>query len=254
MIDKEKMMGYVRKQLAIDYNCSPDDFLKEGLVFTEAVQLEGRRPFPWRSPRIEMVTMGGSVIINASADIMPYVRKQFISMIRDEVFYMPFFYGINAYFLPDVDSITLSLKHDGFVYETLERQDIAHLHKLKGFENALKYHPCPVEIVCLAKHNGKIIGMAGVSADCEMLWSVGVDVISSYSGKGVATTLVNMLTIEVLNRGFIPYYYASGNNIASQHVAIKAGYTPAWRHTYKAMLESNSILSKVKDNLRKSLK
>jgi len=254
VIDKEKMMDCVRKQLSLDYNCSPDDFLKEGLIFTKAIPLDGRRPFPFRSPRVEMVTMGNSVIVNASNDIMPYVRKQFITMTRDEVFYVPFFYGICEYLVPDIDKIT-ALNYPGCVkYEMIEGQNVADLNKLKGFENALKYHACPVRLVFLAKDNDKIIGIAGASADCEMLWSIGVDVSSQYRNKGIATSLVNMVTLEVLNRGFIPYYYVVGSNTASLHVAIKAGYIPAWRHTYKAMLESNSIVSKVKYRLRKSLK
>jgi hypothetical protein len=36
MINKKSMMDCVYHQLAIDYNCSPDDFLKDGLIFTEA--------------------------------------------------------------------------------------------------------------------------------------------------------------------------------------------------------------------------
>lgn len=33
MMDKKYMMDCVYSQLAIDYNCSPDDFLKEGLIY-----------------------------------------------------------------------------------------------------------------------------------------------------------------------------------------------------------------------------
>lgn len=62
MINMKIMMGCVYNQLAIDYNCSPDDFLKEGLIFTVAKQNEGRRPYPWITPRLEMVTMGNGVV------------------------------------------------------------------------------------------------------------------------------------------------------------------------------------------------
>ncbi len=32
MISKKYMMDCVYNQLAIDYNCSPDDFLKDGFI------------------------------------------------------------------------------------------------------------------------------------------------------------------------------------------------------------------------------
>lgn len=84
MMNKKIMMDRVYNQLAIDYNCSPDDFLKEGLIFTEAKQNEGRRPFPWITPRLEMVTMGNGVIINASTDILPLVYQQLEGKTRYE--------------------------------------------------------------------------------------------------------------------------------------------------------------------------
>lgn len=60
IINKKVMMDYVYTQLAIDYNCSPVDWLKDGLIFTEANEHKDRRPFPWRSPRLEMVAVRAS--------------------------------------------------------------------------------------------------------------------------------------------------------------------------------------------------
>jgi len=243
MIDKEIMMNCVREQLAVDYNCSPDDFMKDGIFFTEAVQRKGRRNFPWRSPRIEMIAMGNSVVINASNDIMPLVRKQFTGKLKEEVFCLPFFYGIMIYYLPDVDKIVPLGKPDSFEYKLLEKSDLSQVNKLKGFGYVLSPD---TELVTAAIHNGKVIGMAGVKADCEKMRSVNVDVLKKYRNKGIATALVNMLTIEVLNRGLIPYYYAVSDNTASLRTAIKAGYFSVWVHTYKAKLKPDSFLDKIK--------
>jgi GNAT superfamily N-acetyltransferase len=245
MMDREFMIDCVYKQLAIDYNCSPDDFLKEGLIFTEATQQEGRIPWPWRSPRVEMITMGSSAVINASSDVMPYVRKQFIGMTRDEVFYVPFFYGMGQYFLPDISKIAPVHKPDGFTYEMLEKYDIAQLYYLKGFKNALIYHSRPIEIAVLARYNKEIVGIAGAGPDCEMMWLIGIDVLPQYRGKGIATAIVNMLTLEILNRGYIPYYGAEGNNVASLHVAVSAGYVPAWIHCRRTKLDYKGMSGKL---------
>jgi hypothetical protein len=246
MLDRNFMMDRVYKQLAIDYNCSPEDFLKAGLIFTEATQQEGRIPWPWRSPRVEMIAMGNSAVINASSDVMPYVRQQFIGMTRDEVFYVPFFYRMGQYFLPDISKITPLPKPDGFTYEMLEKNDIAQLYPLKGFINAMHNHPCPVELAVLAKYNDMIVGIAGAGADCEMMRMIGVDVLPPYRRKGIAAAIVNMLTLEILNRGYIPYYGAEGDNLASLHVAVSAGYIPAWIHCRRTKLDYIGMSGKLK--------
>jgi len=69
-------------------------------------------------------------------------------------------------------------------------------------------------LVALAKANGCIVGMAGVSNDCAKMWQVGMDVLPEYRNRGLAAYLVNRLTLEILNRGYIPYYGTSHSNIA----------------------------------------
>ena len=240
MIDKKTMMDCVYNQLAIDYNCSPDDFLKDGLIFTEAKENEGRRPFPWITPRLEIVSMGQSVVINASADIMPYVRKQLEGKTRDEVFWMPFVYGINPYFLPDLGKIAPLINPNGFEYEIVEKQNIPKLYENDGFHYTLQYDinsSFPEMLVVLARYQGEIVGMAGATAGCKTMWQIGVDVLLPYRGKGLASALVSMLTLEILSRGYIPYYFTSDSHVVSMHTAVRAGYIPAWVHCYKTRLD-----------------
>lgn len=239
-INKKTMMDYMYAQLAIDYNCSPDDFLKDGLIITEAIPHKDRRPFPWRSPRLELVAVGHSVVVNASADILPYIREQLEGKTRDEVFYMPFVYGVSLYFLPDIGRVPKLVCPDGFEYEMVEKHDIHKLYETPGFDYALQYDinsQRPDMLVALARYNGEIVGMAGASADCKTMWQIGVDVLPAYRGRGLAPALVNMLTLEILNRGYVPYYAASASNVVSQHVAVRAGYIPAWAHCYRTRLD-----------------
>lgn len=234
------MMDCVYSQLAIDYNCEPGDFLKEGLIFTEAKKIEGRRPFPWVTPRLEMISTRNSVVINASSDILPYVRKQLMGKSRDEAFWMPFVYGVNQYFLPDIDKIHKLSMPKGFEYEQIEKENIHHLYEIDGFDYVLQYDinsSFPEMLVVLARDKNKIVGMAGANADCKNMRSINVDVLPTYRGKGLATALVNMLTIEILNREYVPYYFTTSSNVFSTRAAIRAGYTPAWVHCYKTRLD-----------------
>lgn len=236
MINKKDMMDCVQNQLAIDYNCSPDDFLEDGFIFTKAKKIDGRRALPWVTPRLEMVTMGHGVVINASEDVLPHIRKYLEGKTRFEAFCMPYVYGINPYFLPDVGKIVSLVKPEGFEFEMVEKENIQKLFEIIGIPYE-KNSERPIMLVALAKYQDKFIGMATSSADCKTMWQIGVDVLESYRGKGLATALVNMLTLEILNRGFIPYYSTDCSNVLSQHVAISAGYFPAWSHCYRTRLD-----------------
>ncbi|MDR2649448.1 MAG: hypothetical protein LBB94_06995 [Clostridiales bacterium] len=61
-----------------------------------------------------------------------------------------------------------------------------------------------------------------------MMWQIGIDVLPEYRHLGIAAVLTNRLTIEILERGKIPYYGTAQRNIASQRVAHRAGLRPAW--------------------------
>lgn len=69
------------------------------------------------------------------------------------------------------------------------------------------------------------------------MWQIGIEVPPEYRHLGLATNLVNSLTFEVLNRGCVPTYDVISSNIASQRVAYRVGYYPAfvtdWRCNFK---------------------
>jgi len=241
VIDKRYMMDCVYNQLAIDYNCNPEDFQKDELIFTEAKENKGRRPYPFSTPRLEMVTMGCGVIINASSDILSYIRKQFAGKTREEAFNSPLIYGANLYFLPDIDKISPLKSTSEYDYEIVEKNNIHELYKFQNFEYTLQYKlnsSFSEMLIILVKHAGNIVGMAGANGDCETMWGINVDVLPLYRGKGLASVLVNMLTLEVLRRGYIPYYFTGSSNVLSTRVAVRAGYSPAWLHSYKTRLDN----------------
>ena len=239
-MNKKIMMDYVYEQLSIDYNCEPDDFLKDGLIFTPAKELDGRRPFPWVTPRLELISMGNSVVVNASEELLPHVRKQLMNKSRDEAFWMPFVYGVMPYFLPDLERIPKLNMPEGLECVILENEQIHSLYKEAGFNYVLQYDinsPFKEMIVVLARDKDKVVGMAGANADCKHLREINVDVLPPYRGKGLASALVNRLTIELLNREYVPYYFTSDSNVFSMRAAMRAGYAPAWVHCYKTRLD-----------------
>lgn len=241
-----EMLAQVRDQLARDLNCAPEDFDTEGFVFTEARDTPGRRPFPREARHFEMLTMGGAVVVCASGDLLPLLRRELEGKSRDEAFNMPFVVGNALYYLPDkARRLPLLAEPSGCWVQMVEGKDILALYAQEGFHNAMGYdiaHPWPDVLVAVAHVDKKIAGMAGASADCEMLWQVGVDVLPEYRGRGLAALLVTRLGREVQKRGKIPYYGTSSANVASQRVAHRSGFAPTWACTWRGRFDGEMTL------------
>ncbi len=251
-MNKNEMMKIVLNQLAIDYNCTPEDFFKDDIIFTLAEKSVGRRAMPFGNPRLELITMGRSIIVNASESIMPYVRKKFFGKSKYDIMNSPLVYGVNPLYLPDIDK-TFQVDNSSYVYEIIEQGSIHNLYRYKNFHNALQYNKNserPEALAIVAKDCDKVIGIAAASADSKTMWQIGVDVCDKYKGFGIAPSMVNKLTIEILNRGIVPYYTTDCSNLNSQRVAIKCGYFPAFSYCFRTRL-TNNLISKIKLNLLK---
>ncbi|WP_442871469.1 GNAT family N-acetyltransferase [Caproiciproducens sp.] len=95
--------------------------------------------------------------------------------------------------------------------------------------NILAKLPEDLDALAVAAYDrGKLIGLAGCSADCEAMWQIGVDVLPEYRRKGVASALTSRLAIEAIHRGKVPFYCAAWSNIRSVRNAIKSGFRPTW--------------------------
>jgi len=236
IMSMQEILSIVKTQLAIDLNCTPSDFTKPGITFCEARENPGRRPFTREPRHFEMLTMGDGVIVSADPDVLPQLRELLADKPRDDAFNLPFSTKSGPYFLP-TPKLTPLPYIDGFCFEFLEQPQILQLREHKDFDNVVSPDVNrPDVLAVIAKKDDTIVGAAGASIDCDMLWQIGIDVLPDYRRLGLAAVLVNRLSIEILNRGKIPYYGTAFTNIASQRVALRAGYTPAWMCTYKASL------------------
>jgi len=245
---QHEILAIVQAQLAIDLNCSVADLNKEkdSFVFADYKENQGRRPFPRGNQHFEMLSMGNAIVVSATPDIMNLVKPELAGKDRDTAFSMPFVCGHSLYYLPDLAAIKPLPAPSGFDFRLIARSEMAELYKHTSFHNALSYdmnYPRPDVIAFVAACNSKIIGIAGASADCEKLWQVGMDVLPEYRNRGLAAYLVNNLTLEILRRGFVPYYGTASSNIASQRTAHRAGYFPAWICAYRGRFDGFDIAS-----------
>lgn len=236
-MNKQEMMSIVYNQLAIDYNCKPEDFNKDGVIFTIAEKQTGRREMPFVTPRLEVITMGKSTIVNVSKNIMSYAKRKLEGKSSYDILTSKIVYGVNPYYLPDIENLK-EIENNSFQFELID-ENIQSLYVNKYFHNALQYNvdsKRPEVLAAVAYDKNNLVGIACASADSKAMWQIGVDVLSNYRGNGIAVKLVNMLTIETINRGIVPYYTTDCANINSQKVAIKSGYIPAWTHSFKMRL------------------
>lgn len=251
MMIKNEMMQKVYNQLAIDYNCQPSDFSKDDIIFTTAKKLDGRRALPFTEPRLEVLTFGRGMIVNASANIMDYAKSQFANKSKLEIINSPILKSFNPYYLPDLDRFK-SIKNNFCQNKIIQRNEILKLYELPNMHNALQYNEKserPEILGIIAIKDRQIAGLACASKDSDTMWQIGVDVLSEYRGNGIAVSLVNMLAEECLNRNVVPYYTTDIGNINSQRVAVKSGFFPAWSHCFRARVSNNKlnkfILSKI---------
>lgn len=234
--NKAKMLEIARKQLAIDMNCNAEDFIKDGIIFCEAKLNEGRRRFDRQAPFLEIATMGKSIVVSADSHILTKVKPLLENRTRENIFAAPFIFGHSLYYIPDCNKIKKLPLPDGFEFYVKEGKEIHDLYKVSGFENAIQYdinHPRPDAIVIYSMHDNNIVAMAGASADSELMWQIGIDVLPEFRNKGLATSLVSNLALMIMERGIIPYYGAASSNIASQSVAYRSGFIPTWMCSYK---------------------
>ena len=192
-------------QLAIDYNARPEDFRSEGIIFTEAARLPGRRDYTGAEPFLELATTGHSTVVMAEKRLHPALREWALG--AEEPHWLLEFPRLMK--LADINKLYPNEKWPNALHsrESYLRPDVLALAALDG---------------------GRTAGMAGASADAPGVWQIGIDVLPEYRGRGLGRLLVSGLASEVRRRGAAPFYYTSLSNIHSQNIAISCGFRLAW--------------------------
>ena len=229
---KKDVLDIVNNQLAIDLNCSVEDFRKEGVIYTEPVINDKQRKYIKEKPYGEMVTMGQACVISIDDEIKEKVKKALDGKSRNEIDEIGVLTETEIHYIPDLDRMIKKDLPKDFKYEIKEgKEEVEKLYSVPGYDNSIQYgenYVVPDEIVLYAKDKDDIIAMAGASKDTEVMWQIGCDVKEEYRSKGLATALVSNLANIILEKGKLPYYSTTSSNIPSQLVAYKCGFMPYW--------------------------
>jgi hypothetical protein len=196
-----------------------------------------------------MTTMGYGVVIACSDDRLPWAEANLCRRTPRELFTIATYALIENLVAQDGqtlagpalryvcanDTFCAASAPTGFTLEVFGQEQMAEAYTFTGFPYAVNYrfdHPCPDMIAVVAWHNNQVIGMAGVSADSDQLWQVGVHVKSEYVGMGIGKALVSRATEATLEHDKVPYYATWISNLASSNTARSVGYQLAWTDVY----------------------
>ena len=239
MTNKE-IMEIALRQSAYDCNCNAVDFLSERNVVTISKANTQARKYLPLPLECDLVSYGNNIVAQVSertkSAVTEYIEKYpvyccfetpNINALNDllapfdlKVCYMA------EYFLPDVTK--LKELECGYELRALQQVDLVNLYS-EQWEHCLTFDDRERDVLAVGVYDeGKLIGLAGCSADCETMYQIGVDVLPEYRRKGVASAVTSKLALEIIKLGKVPFYCAAWSNIKSVRNAIKSGFRPAW--------------------------
>ena len=242
MKTKQELLGIIKEQLAIEYNCSINDFSSSNNIITVSKNNANKRHYTDGIPFFQMVTFGDNAVITADECIHEWLKEYISNKTGHWLFEHNNLIKIDEKLkehnkkLWQTHHMFLSYKEItpkeySLRIEWYENEAIHQFYDTKIFPNALceKHNPKRPDVLAVAAYDGdKIIGMAGCSADTPLLWQIGVDINKNYRGRGIGTYLVTLLKNEVEKRGRIPFYGTSLSNLHSWGIALNSGFYPAW--------------------------
>lgn len=240
MMTNEDIWTIALQQSAYDCGCSPEDFLAGKNVVTISQKHPLARKYLELPFSCDLVSYGSNIVAQASEEIAPLVGKYIDRYPVEHCFETPNLYALNEmllpygqkvcfmaeYFLPDVKALK-ALPCD-YELRVLHQEDFGALY-LPQWSNALCEKRKNLDVLGVgAYEGGKLVGLAGCSADCERMYQIGVDVLPEYRRKGIASALTSRLALETLALDKVPFYCAAWCNIQSVRNAVRCGFRPAW--------------------------
>lgn len=228
------------EQSAVDINCNAADFLCDKHVIVESGVGAGARKYYKEPIACNLVSYGNNIVASVREEYREIVAEYIHKYEFYHCFETPNMHWLNdrlsdkgqkvcfmaEYYLPDVEKLhALSC---GYELRILEQSDFADLYKPE-WGNALCEDRKELDVLGAGIYDcGRLVGLAGCSADCDTMWQIGVDVLPEYRRKGIAVALTSTLAVEILKRGKVPFYCSAWSNIKSVRNAIKSGFLPAW--------------------------
>ena len=238
-------MDYIKEklyqQLAIDYCCQISDIKDDKNHFMEYKKLEGRRRFEEADDCVlKVIAVNGKLIFTGKKSVVDVCQKQFSNksgnwfmdvvnfrnldeILKKEGYRIK---TVHPFFIPKDDHVHEINRKKKKKYN---QEEILQFKDDDRFDEAFCFSEASPDVLAVAAIiDNEIVGMAGASADSPSFWQIGINVNKNFEGRHIASGLVSILKSDILQKGIVPYYGTSFSNLASQHVAARAGFEVAW--------------------------
>ena len=240
---QQEILSIAMRQSAADCSCAEEDFRRETNVIVESKPAEGASRYMTLPHICALFTYGPNVVASCRADLIPEITAFVNGQEKPyRCFETPYLYDLNRIlekanarvtwmhtcFLPDLKELYGTELSCPYETRELHPEDFTDLY-LPEWSNALCSSRKELDMLGIGAYDGgKLIGLAGCSADCAEMWQIGIDVLPEYRRKGIASALTNRLARAVFERGKIPFYGAAWSNVRSVKNGVKSGFRPAW--------------------------
>lgn len=234
------MNSILVNQLATDFCCTAEDVSSKENVFTVYTPRPGRRIFKEGECFLKIAAVNGKLLFSGKEGIIAAVKGRYEK--ESDAWFMEYkkLKELEEMLLPF--GCRLSQAHPFYIAEEKKPVETGNceirvyrgdeLEQFRGdgrFDEAFLFEELPKdEIGIAAWKDGQLLGMAGATGDSPEMWQIGINVMPEAEGKGIGSMLVALLKNEILDLGKLPFYGTSMSHIASQNVAVKAGFRPAW--------------------------
>ena len=231
----------LRELLALEFNCSPEDFLKPDNILTVSALHDGRRVYSPEKYFFHMATMGGNTVVTADECMQDFLKSYIAGKPGIFLFEIPNLLPIErelnkfGYTLTQTYHMFLSCRQakteESYPVKWFYDEEIHQFYGDSRFSNAIATEDRrerPDRIAVCAYDGEKLMGMAGCSEDAPHWQQIGIDVMPEYRSKGVGTYLVTLLKNKIIERGDVPFYGTSVSNYHSWNIALNCGFKPTW--------------------------
>lgn len=235
-----EILQIAMEQSAIDSNCSAEDFLSNHNKIVVSKNNPKARKYLELPFYCDLTSYGNGIVASVSENLTDIVEQYINKFPVEHCFETPNLlvlqekikpFGLDIcfmaeYFLPDLNMV--KPLDCGYELKILHPKDFEDFY-LPEWSNALCDKRRQLDVLAVAAMDeGKNVGMAACSADCEAMWQIGVDVRLDYRCKGIASALTSTLAVEVLKQNKVPFYCCAWSNLKSVRNAIKSAFRPAW--------------------------
>ena len=229
------------RQLAADFCVTEADILDTNHHFTVFTPHPDRRRYLEIAPcLLKIAVVNGKLLFTGQADVIDRCRALYHDTNAPWFMETPNLARLNA----ELASLDAQVKYrqpfytadkaapvetGDFAIVRYDRDSIEQFRGEERFDDAFGFcADAPDMLGVAAVKDGRILGMAGASADSPYLWQIGVNVLPEARGHGIAAMLVSLLRNDVLAAGRLPFYGTSISHLESQRVALRSGFLPAW--------------------------